>query len=104
MATEINSDTISSKKELLLEQIENYERSGYFTEKEIDRLCSPIKLELQFLEMIECHNNLSSISTTTIHSFEEFKGYFLKIGTAKKPINAINVIDAEILTPTNTQA
>jgi hypothetical protein len=104
MITEINSDTITSKRELLLEQIENYERSGYFTEKEIDRLCAPIKIELEFLELIEGHNNMFSTTTATINSFEEFKESFLRMVKAVKSKNEINVIDAEVLTSNNTQA
>lgn len=46
MSTEI----IHSKIELLEEQIENFERSGYFTESEIDRFSVPLREELESLK------------------------------------------------------
>lgn len=44
------SDLIISKIELLESQIENFERSGFFTEKEMDRLTFPIREELRSLK------------------------------------------------------
>jgi len=44
------NDIIHSKIELLEEQIENIERSGHFTEKEIDRLSAPMRSELAILK------------------------------------------------------
>ena len=46
----MSTDIIHSKIELLEEQIENIERSGYFTEKEIDRLSAPLRSELAILK------------------------------------------------------
>ena len=46
----MSNDTIHLKIELLEEQIENIERSGYFTEKEIDRLSVPMRSELAILK------------------------------------------------------
>jgi len=46
----MSNDIIHSKIELLEEQIENFERSGYFTEKEIDRLSAPLRSELAILK------------------------------------------------------
>lgn len=42
----MSNDILHSKIELLEEQIENIERSGHFTEKEIDRLSAPMHEEL----------------------------------------------------------
>ncbi len=46
----MSNDIIHSKIELLEEQIENTERSGYFTESEIDRLSFPLREELETLK------------------------------------------------------
>lgn len=46
----MSNDIIHSKIELLEEQIENIERSGYFTEKEMDRLSAPLREELENLK------------------------------------------------------
>jgi hypothetical protein len=45
-------DYINEKIALLEDQIDNLERSGYFTEKEIDRLSSPLRFELENLQKI----------------------------------------------------
>lgn len=49
-------DEVNSKIELLQEQIENYERSGFFTESEANSLSEPVKNELRTL--IVRQNNL----------------------------------------------
>jgi len=46
----MSNDIIHSKIELLEEQIENFERSGYFTESEINRFSSPLREELESLK------------------------------------------------------
>jgi hypothetical protein len=46
----MSNDIIHTKIELLEEQIENIERSGHFTEKEINRLSSPLREELESLK------------------------------------------------------
>ncbi|MBC7847226.1 MAG: hypothetical protein H7Y10_12115 [Flavobacterium sp.] len=46
----MSNDIIHSKIELLEDQIENIERSGHFTEKEIDRLAAPMRSELAILK------------------------------------------------------
>lgn len=46
----MSNDTIQSKIDLLQEQIENVERSGFFTEKEIDRAVYSLKDEKENLE------------------------------------------------------
>lgn len=45
----MSENIIESKKELLQEQIENLEKSGFFTEKEMDRLTNPLRKELEDL-------------------------------------------------------
>jgi len=101
----MTTDTITFKKELLLAQIENFTNSGYFTEKEIDRLCAPVKLELEFLECCEVHNSLNSNTQKTVGSFEGFKEAFLKLVKFNKQYVAnIEVINPEILTQNNQEA
>jgi len=46
----MSNDIIHSKIELLEEQIENIERSGYFTESEIDKQIFPLREELESLK------------------------------------------------------
>jgi hypothetical protein len=46
----MSNDILHSKIELLEEQIENIERSGRFTEKEIDKLVAPLREELASLK------------------------------------------------------
>ena len=50
-------DIITSKIDLLEDQIENLERSGFFTETEIDRLSGPMKLEKEALYNLKLHND-----------------------------------------------
>jgi hypothetical protein len=45
-------DNLNEKIALIEEQIENLERSGYFTEKEMDRLSFPLRDELEALKKI----------------------------------------------------
>ena len=45
----MSNDTLASKIELLQEQIHNLENSGFFTEKEMDRLSFPLRNELESL-------------------------------------------------------
>ncbi len=55
-------DLINSKIDLLEAQIEDLERSGFFTEAEIDRLSGPMKIEKEALLNLKLHmdymNNL----------------------------------------------
>jgi len=52
-----NIDNIDSKIELLQEQIENFERSGFFTEKEIDTLTKPIVSEFERLTELKTNSS-----------------------------------------------
>ena len=49
----MSDNLLKSKIELLEEQIANLERSGFFTEKEIDRLSAPLKVELETLHELK---------------------------------------------------
>lgn len=46
----MSNDNLRSKIELLEDQIENVERSGFFTEKEIDRATFSLRQEKQAFE------------------------------------------------------
>lgn len=46
----MSNETLNSKIELLQEQIDNLEKSGFFTEKAMDKLSSPLRLELKLLQ------------------------------------------------------
>lgn len=46
----MSDELLQSKTELLQDQIESIERSGFFTEKEIDRMTSPLREELKSLQ------------------------------------------------------
>ena len=46
----MSNDIINSKIELLQEQIDNLERSGFFTEKEMDRATVSLKQEKESFE------------------------------------------------------
>lgn len=48
------TETINSKIDLLRDQIDNLERSGFFTEAEMEKLSRPFRLELGTL-MIQLH-------------------------------------------------
>ena len=50
-------ELINSKIDLLEAQIENLERSGYFTEMEMDRLSAPMKAEKEVLYNLKLHND-----------------------------------------------
>ena len=47
----MTADLLTSKIELLEEQIENIERSGFFTESEIDRAVVSLRSELEMYNM-----------------------------------------------------
>lgn len=52
----MSDEMVASKIELLEEQIENIERSGFYTEIDMDRLTYPIKQELEALRL-QLQNN-----------------------------------------------
>lgn len=46
----MSQDIIQSKIDLIQEQIDNLERSGFFTEKEMDRATVSLKQEKEYFE------------------------------------------------------
>lgn len=57
----MTEDLLKSKIELLEAQILNFEKSGFFTEKEIDRLSAPLRLELEILNKLELNISLKKV-------------------------------------------
>lgn len=47
----MSDDLLKSKIELLQEQIDNLEKSGFFTEKEMDKRLFPLQVELASLQI-----------------------------------------------------
>lgn len=74
----MSDNLLTSKIELLEEQIENVERSGYFTEAEIDRTSKSLRAELVRLKLALAHSQLSnSAETATVsiqHATKELYG------------------------------
>lgn len=91
----MSDDTLHSKIELLEEQVENIERSGHFTEPEIDRLVFPLRQELESLKKQVPMYGMSD------ESYKEGKDlHNLYMGKSF----SINVIDAEIIIPNHIKA
>jgi hypothetical protein len=80
------TDTITPKIELLQEQIDNIEKSGYYTEKEIDAKIKVLKTQLSYLKTELAANKLAI-------SFEHVATAMDKIYLDKE------VIDPEIMNP-----
>ena len=97
---------------LLQEQIYNLEKSGHFTEKEIDSKSAPLRMELAILQNTL---SLSKFSKSiykfglTFLEFQEASAKFEEcmnkaLATDKKNALDIEVIGAEILTPNHQEA
>ena len=107
----MSNDTIAQRIDLLQEQIDNLEKSGFFTEKEMDNLSCPLRQELSSLKkqftdvFVEYAVQYFNLSSTQI---EEGRTVFNELWNAldniKKPLSEIEVIDAEILTPNSITA
>ena len=123
----MTAELLTSKIELLEEQIENLERSGFFTESEIDRAVVSLRSELEIYKMHLSYCDLSvaaTISTASVQAFGEAISFAVLAPAnygmsdeeyeegrrkhielfdqkqAKNPMD-IKVVDAEILTPSN---
>ena len=102
----MSNDTITPQIELLQEQIESIERSGHFTEKEIDSKAAPLRMQLAILEHSKAHQEFSKSIykygmdlATFLEGTRLFNECFAQMPKAPKLILDIDVIDAEILTP-----
>jgi hypothetical protein len=107
----MSNDTITPQIELLQEQIESIERSGHFTEKEIDSKAAPLRIQLAILEHAKAHQEFSKSVykygmdlETFLEGVKAFDKCFAQIPKPPKSIMDIEVNDAEILTPNHTEA
>ena len=107
----MSNDTITPRMELLQEQIDNLEKSGHFTEKEIDSKTAPLRMELASLKALESTREITVAMQNygmTLESYTEglkaFNEAFAKLKFVPTNLLDIQVIDAEILTPNSITA
>lgn len=107
----MSNDTIALRIDLLQEQIDNLEKSGYFTEKEMDKLSFPLRQEREDLkrQLTDVYvDEAASHYGLTAEQMQEgrrvFNELWAKIDAFTNPIFEIEVIDAEILTPNSITA
>ena len=121
-------EKLQSKIDLLQEQIDNLEKSGFFTEKEMDSFSSPFRMELAVLKSALVMRNLSNAARTANHevgtfvskfnnklnsipnkygmSDEEYEEAKIRHNRLFAPVKvmSIEVVDAEILTLNHQEA
>lgn len=107
----MSNDTIAQRIDLLQEQIDNLEKSGFFTEKEMDKLAFPLRQELevlkrqlQILNLSEAGKAFGITSEQMVEGRRIFSELWAQLDTIKNPMFNIPVIDAEILTPNQITA
>jgi hypothetical protein len=102
----MSNKTLLPQIALLQEQINNFEKSGFFTDKEIESKTMPLRLELASLKMQQEFLNISEsvcLFGMSLESYIEgtkaFNECFAQLkDVARSPLD-IEVVDAEILTP-----
>lgn len=67
----MSDNLLNSKIELLEEQIENIERSGFFTESEIDRTSKSLRAELVRLKNALAHSQFNNSVETASESMQQ---------------------------------
>lgn len=104
-------DTITPRIELLQEQIDNLEKSGHFTEREIDGKTAPLRMELASLKTLQSTKEMALAMQNygmTLESYtdglKEYNEAFAKLKNIPKSLLNIEVTDAEILTPNHIKA
>ena len=108
----MSSKTLLPQIALIQEQINNFEKSGFFTDKEIESKTIPLRMELATLKMQQEVLNISEsvcLFGMSLESFVEGTKAFNECFDQLKelptiPIFEIEVIDAEILTPNHITA
>lgn len=110
----MSNENLESKIELLQDQIENLERSGFFTEAEIDRAVLSLKIEMKIYEQhLATHEFSESLKNTSVrftafgkalygmNSSDIMKGMQYHLDSieeaTQKRIPNIEVVDAKIL-------
>ena len=87
----MSDDLLKSKIELLQEQIDNLEKSGFFTETEMDKYSVFYRAEMSLLKKQLAHRSLANSTIKSAEAIIEF-------------VKTISVIDAQILTPNHQEA
>lgn len=107
----MSNDTLLQRRDLLQEQIDNLEKSGFFTEKEMDSLSFPLRQELESLnkqltiaKLNEAGQQFGIKAEQMVEGRRIFCELWAKLDELKNPIFNIEVIDAEILTPNSITA
>lgn len=116
------TDTIISKLELREAQLKNLEKSGFFTDKEIEKQAPSLRLEIAYLRASIQFINHSELLATMAENFVKQASLInvqpslygmtpQQYEEGKKihdslfsPINAITVAHAQILTPNQQEA
>lgn len=88
---------INEKIELLEEQISNYERSGFFTELEINKFTAPLYMELETLKKTKAITADDIINSQKI--LRSSTG--LTLDSIKKSLNEIVVNDPILVSDTS---
>lgn len=107
----MSDDLLTSKIELLQEQIHSIEKRGFFTEKDMDSKAAPLRMELAILQQ----SLALSIFSKSIYKYgltlieyteasEKFSAFMDKMNKLIKVPNDIVVVDAEILTQNHQEA
>lgn len=107
----MSSKTLLPQIALLQEQIHNFEKSGFFTDKEIESKTMPLRIELASLKMQQEFLNISeSVSKfgmsleSYIEGTKAFNECFDQLKDLPKSLLHIEVTDAETLTPNSIGA
>lgn len=104
----MSNKTLLPQIALLQEQINNFEKSGFFTEKEIDSKTFPLRIELaslkmqqSFLEASESMCRFGMSLDSYIEGQKEFNECFSNLKNVS--INDIHVVDAQIINANNQE-
>ena len=104
-------DLLISKIELVQEQIESLEKSGFYTEKEMDQRSYPLRRELELLQSQISITETSKTAANYGISIEKmnegrkrFNECFAKLKEARKDFFNVKTSNAETLTPNHQEA
>lgn len=106
----MSNEILASKIDLLQEQIDNIEKSGFYTEKQIDKLVYPLCKELDSLkkQLVDSLRQSGIDHDFTVNEAiletKNVTGIIKSINAFLNPVFDIEVTDAEILTPNSIKA
>jgi hypothetical protein len=102
----MSTKTLIPQIALVQEQINNFEKSGFFTDKEIESKTMPLRIELASLKMQQEFLNISESVCkfgmsleSYIEGTKAFNECFDQLKDLPTSLLNIEVVDAEILTP-----